>query len=162
MRIVVFFSLLHFCLANIIFHWTQPSCNPNRTDWTGCLRGQVCSPNGRYVDLLKITRCQSLPTLSHSCHSTLAHERHAPPLTTRDFSANGQCGPSNNNQLCDPDSHDYFGVCCSQYGWWYEHFSKSRQQRLADCSQRQHGCILWRRLRGKLHADRYKRDLGLL
>jgi hypothetical protein len=33
------------------------------------------------------------------------------------YSADGTCGPANNNLLCDPASTVYDGACCSQYGW---------------------------------------------
>ncbi|KAK9491770.1 glyoxal oxidase N-terminus-domain-containing protein [Lipomyces doorenjongii] len=33
------------------------------------------------------------------------------------YSIDGQCGPNNNNLLCDPNSTVYIGTCCSDMGW---------------------------------------------
>jgi len=56
----------------------------------------------------------NFPLIKSSC----LPDRDAKILLKRYLSIDGRCGPANGGLLCDPNSPNYNGTCCSQYGWW--------------------------------------------
>lgn len=94
-------------VANINFHWVQPTCDFTSTEPSRCLKGQQC-------------------TEANTCEANVddkqvylpAFRRGVPAVKRQNvYSTDGTCGPANGNTICDPTSTKYSGSCCSQYGW---------------------------------------------
>lgn len=56
-------------------------------------------------------------------------------LVRRAYSTDGKCGPQNGGLLCDPNSPNYHGTCCSQYGWCGDTLGHCGDGCLSGCTQ---------------------------
>lgn len=103
-------ALAGLASANINFNWVNPVCDFN-SDASLCLTGQHCSEQNT---------CVADHSNAYSKVASRTIRRVAPVTVKRQgvqYSQDGKCGPANGNLLCDPNSVNYQGTCCSSYGW---------------------------------------------
>ncbi|KAG0132211.1 glyoxal oxidase N-terminus-domain-containing protein [Tuber indicum] len=94
----------HGVFANIPFPDPYIECDPGAAE-EKCLRGQYCSEEDEL--------CKS--PAPHELFRRIARPNPIP--APGDFSVDGRCGPANGGLICNPNSPNYVGGCCSQAGW---------------------------------------------
>jgi hypothetical protein len=109
--------LLGTSSANIIFTHVPLSCDSELPGYTGCLRGQTCTESGSYDSVhWQHSPHFSCANLFFRCNASMdslypISFRRSPHETLQPragpYSADGQCGASNGDLLCDPASTVY-------------------------------------------------------
>jgi hypothetical protein len=111
LALILGWTTISFTHANIIFPKIQPTCNYYiKTDYTGCLRGQVCLPNDTCV-------ADHSPPAAYSTTLDTTPGSDYVPLIDRDTTprSDGRCGSVFDGATCDANGE--YGGCCSQYGY---------------------------------------------